>query len=105
MAKTVTTAQKLADAELKASRLRERVRKEETRRKILIGSMYLKQAEDHGALDQLLTRLDNWLPSGHRDRRLWFGHGMGKIRGLRDGVTLHPAKQPPPGWAEEVLFK
>jgi len=98
-----TTEQQLADAEARLNKLREQARKNDTRRKILIGSMYLSQAEEYGALDQLLTRLDNWLPSGHRDRRLWLDDGIGPVRGLY-GATLQPAKKPP-GWAKEVLFK
>ena len=100
-----TTEQRLADAEVRLNKLREQARKNDTRRRILIGSMYLSQAEECGALNQLLTRLDNWLPSGHRDRRLWIDHGLGPIRGLFS-ATLHPAEQPSPGWAaKEVLFK
>ncbi|MCA1773159.1 MAG: hypothetical protein LC677_11345 [Halomonas sp.] len=91
-----TTEQQLADAEAKLNALREKARREDTRRRILIGSMLLGKAEaDDAKMEQLLHDLDTWLASGHRDRRLWLDYGLGPIRGLY-GATLHPSKQQ--GW-------
>lgn len=91
-----TTEQQLADAELRLNRLREQARKNDTRRRILIGSMVMGRAEADGAeMEQLLHDLDTWLASGHRDRRLWFDKGLGPVSGLY-GVKL---RQVQPGWA------
>lgn len=92
-----TTSQQLADAEARLNRLREQARREDTRRKILIGSLILGRAEsDNAVMDRLLRDLDSWLASG-RDRRLFLDHGLGPIQGLY-GATLHPAEQAQ-GWA------
>nr|WP_173057755.1 hypothetical protein [Halomonas sp. Ant2]AJY53636.1 MobS/MobC [Halomonas sp. Ant2] len=100
-----TTAQRLADAELHLNRLREKNRKEDTRRKILVGAMMLAKAENSPQIrQQLLTEIDNRLATGHRDRRLFIDYGIGPIRGLY-GATLHPAEEQPPGWAEGLLWK
>lgn len=91
-----TTAQQLADAELRLNRLREQARREDTRRKILIGAMVMGRAEaDRAKNEQLLHELDAWLASGHRDRRLWFDNGLGQVSGLY-GAKLHQVQ---PGWA------
>lgn len=95
-----TTAQQLADAEARLNRLREQARREDTRRRILVGSMILGRAEDNTAvMEQLIHDMDGWLASGHRDRRLFLDYGLGPIRGLY-GATLHPIEQPrAAGWA------
>lgn len=96
-----STEQQLADAEERASQLRKKTRERDTRRKILIGSMYQSQADQYGATAQLLQRLDNWLPSGHRDRNLWLDDGIGQIRGLY-GAKL---SLPTPGWSLKVTLR
>ncbi|WP_280564946.1 hypothetical protein [Chromohalobacter sp. 48-RD10] len=101
MAKHRTTEQQLADAEAKLARLRELKRKEDTRRRILIGSMILGRAEgDDATMERLLKELDGWLGDGHRDRKLF---GLGPISGLY-GATLRPAAQQP-GWALNMALK
>lgn len=100
-----TTAQRLADAELHLNRLREKNRKEDTRRKILVGAMMLAETENNPKVRrQVLTGIDNKLATGHRDRRLFIDYGIGPLRGLY-GATLHPAEKQPPGWAEELVWK
>jgi hypothetical protein len=96
MAKHRSTEQKLVDAEERAKTLRKKAKARDTRRKILIGSMYQSQAEKSGKTQVLLQQLDRWLPSGHRDRNLWFDHGIGSIRGLMSGTQLYPVS---PGWS------
>lgn len=91
-----TTEQQLADAELRLNRLREQARRNDTRRKILIGAMVMGRAEASDAeMEKLLRDLDAWLASGHRDRRLWFDNGLGQVSGLY-GAKLHQVQ---PGWA------
>jgi len=97
-AKHRTTEQQLADVQEQLNALRERARKEDTRRKIIIGSMMLSLAErDDGILDFLKRRLDERLSD--RDRRLFISrdHLGLAIPGLH-GATLYPAKQSG-GWA------
>lgn len=97
MARHRTTEQKLADAEAKLGQLREKARKEETRRKILIGSMMLSRAKsDHVVMQKLIHELDSWLVS-QQDRRLFASFGIGNIQGLCN-ATLHPVWQKA-GWA------
>jgi len=93
-----TTEQLLADAENRANDLRDRVRKEHTRRKILVGSMVLSLAQSDDVLrDFLKSRLDERL--SERDRRLFFSrdHLGLAIAGLH-GAALYPAERRP-GWA------
>lgn len=102
-----TTEQQLAEAEQRLNRLREKARQEDTRRKILVGAMILSEAQQDTTLhENLMSHLDSWLASGHRDRRLFVGHGLGPIAGLYQakltpadtkrgwsfGRTLSPAK-------------
>lgn len=97
MARHRTTAQQLADAEAKLSRLRQRQRQEDTRRRILVGSMFLTRAErDEVISEQLMRELDTWL-TDERDRRLFVDWGLGPIRGLYR-ATLTPAIRQP-GWS------
>lgn len=59
-----TTAQQLADAEARLNRLREQARREDTRRRILVGSMILGRAEGNTAvMEQLIHDMDGWLGS------------------------------------------
>lgn len=95
-----TTAQQVADAEMRLSRLREQSRKEDTRRRVLVGSMYLSQAKQNDGMGKLLTRLDHWLPSGHRDRRLWLDYGLGPIQGFYGNQRLRPLRT---GWFAHSL--
>lgn len=91
-----TPEQQLAAAEERLNRLREQTRRNDTRRKILIGSIVMSRAEaNNAAMKQLLRDLDNWLASGHRDRRLWLDKGLGTVSGLYD-AKLHQVQ---PGWA------
>ncbi len=93
-----TTEQQLAEAEQRLNRLREKARQEDTRRKILVGAMILNQAKQDTTLhENLMIHLDSFLAAGHRDRRLFFDHGLGPIAGLY-GKTLHPLEHLP-GWA------
>lgn len=95
-AKHKTTEQLLREAEQRADALRDRARKEDTRRKILIGSMVMgRAATNDAAMEQLLRDLDNWLASGHRDRRLWLEKGLGPVSGLY-GAKLQLVQS---GWA------
>ena len=95
-----TTSQQLADAERRLNRLREQNKKEDTRRKILVGSMYLSQAQQNDGMSKLVTRLDHWLPSGHRDRRLWLDYGLGPIQGFYGNQRLQPLRS---GWFAHSL--
>lgn len=100
MAKHRTTAQRLADAEAKISRLREQQRKEDTRRRILVGSMLLTRAERNElVMEHLLAELDEWL-TDERDRRLFADLGIGPIRGLYRASLTPATKQP--GWAVRI---
>lgn len=91
-----TTEQQLADAELRLNRLREQARRNDTRRKILIGAMVMGRAEASDAeMEKLLRDLDAWLTSGHRDRRLWLDKGLGPVSGLY-GAKLQLVQS---GWA------
>lgn len=97
MARQRTTEQRLADTEARLNRLRSQARKEDTRRKILIGSMLLGHAEKNDAtMARLLSDLDGWLSNG-RDRRLFLNYGLGPIQGLY-GATLHHVERRA-GWA------
>lgn len=109
MAKHRTTQQLLKEAENRASALRDRAQKEDTRRRILIGSVLLgRAAADDATMERLLRDLDGWLSSGHRDRRLFQSYGLGPIRELC-GATLFPVptkrnksgkkQRQPFGWA------
>lgn len=92
-----TTEQLLKEAEERAAALRDRARKDDTRRRVIIGSMLLGRAErDAQVRDQLLRDLDSWLTEWH-NRRLFLDYGLGAIQGLY-GATLHPAEQAQ-GWA------
>ncbi len=92
-----STEQQLNAAQQRLDQLRERARREDTRRRVMIGSMLLGRARhDAQAKKRLLRDLDIWLTEW-RDRRLFADLGLGPIRGLY-GATLHPAAQPP-GWA------
>lgn len=43
--------------------------------------MVIGRAEANDAeMEQLLRDLDNWLASGHRDRRLWLDKGLGRFQ-------------------------
>jgi len=98
MAKHRTTAQQLADAEARLNRLREQARREDTRRRTLIGSMLLGRAEsDAAVMQQMLRELDHWLASGHRERRLFRDRGLGPIRGLYGAILCPAARRA--GWA------
>lgn len=101
MAKHRSTEQQLAAAEERLNRLRERQRKEDTRRKILVGAMILAQAEANDELmDQLHNELDEWLQTGHRDRKLF---GLGPLSGLRN-ATLGKVENRP-GWSLGVALE
>lgn len=65
-------AQKQAVQNRERTKCKEQERKEETRRKILVGSMYLKRmTEDENFNQQVLTHLDKYLIE-ERDRKLFF---------------------------------
>lgn len=97
-----TTEQQLADAEQRLNRLREKARQEDTRRKILVGSLVLSQAQSDSNLHaNLIKHLDQWLASGHRDRRLFFEHGLGPIAGLYE-AKLTPVNFNA-GWFQRYL--
>ncbi|AMD01778.1 hypothetical protein [Halomonas chromatireducens] len=67
-----TTEQQLADVEYRRNLLRNRVRKEEARRQMLVGIMVLNRARGSGReMYRLLQELDRWLPNSHRDRKLF----------------------------------
>lgn len=92
-----TTEQQLAAAQEQVDALRKRAKQEDTRRRILIGSMILGRADVDATLKaRLLRDLDGWLTEW-RDRRLFLNYGIGPIIGLY-GATLHPAEQQL-GWA------
>ncbi|NOG32913.1 hypothetical protein HLB35_16110 [Halomonas sp. TBZ9] len=95
-----TTEEQLADAQQRLNQLREKSRKEKNRRKILVGAMYLSQAKQHNGMEKLLTRLDHWLPNGHRERRLWLDDGLGPIQGLYGNQKLQPPRN---GWFAHSL--
>jgi len=84
-----TTEQQLAEAEDRLNQLREKARREEARRHMLIGKMVLERAKENDReMQRLMRDLDNWLPSGNHPDRKRFG-SLGAVRGLY-GVTLHP---------------
>ena len=64
-------AQKQAIQNRERTKRKDQERKEETRRKILVGSMYLKRmAEDENFNQQVLSHLDKYLTE-ERDRKLF----------------------------------
>lgn len=91
-----TTEQQLADAEERLARLRKKQRDEDTRRRVLVGSLYLGRSErSSAARQQLLRDLDSWL-TDERDRRIF---DLGAIPGLYSS-PLHPSQAlNQPGWA------
>ncbi|WP_416138825.1 hypothetical protein ACM26W_20655 [Halomonas sp. HK25] len=91
-----TTEQQLMEAEERLNQLREKARREETRRHTLIGKMVLERARGcDREMERLMRELDNWLPSGgHPDRKKF--SSLGPVRGLY-GASLHPDNRHP-GW-------
>lgn len=70
-----TTAQQLADAEQRLNRLRQKARREETRKKILVGALVLNRAKNDPEFHQkLLYELDQFLSD--RDRPLFAEMGL-----------------------------
>ena len=61
------------EAQLQAIEARDKTtqRKNETRRKILVGSFYLDKAKENGSIDQLKNELDSYLT--RKDDRALFG--------------------------------
>jgi hypothetical protein len=55
---------------LEKNRLRQQKRKEDTRKKILIGTYYLNEAEEKGDMERLKKRMDGFL-SRDNDRKLF----------------------------------
>lgn len=96
-AKHRTKAQQIADAELRLNRLKKDARKEETRKKILVGSMMLSLAESDDKIANFLKqKLDERLAP--RNRQL-FAESMGiTIPGLY-GKKLQPADEHQAGWS------
>lgn len=87
-----TVEQQLAEAEDRLNQLRERARREEARRHMLIGKMVLERARGcDREMQQLMRELDNWLPSGNHPDRKKFS-SLGAVRGLY-GAALHPDKR------------
>lgn len=70
-----TTEQQLADAQQRINRLREKARKEATRKKIIVGAMILQRAEsDSNFKAGLLNGLDQFVSK--RDRPLFAEIGL-----------------------------
>lgn len=89
--------QQVAEAEERLNKLRKRQRERDTRRKILAGAFYIKQAERNSeANKQLMSDMDSWL-TDERDRRLF---ELGAMQGLF-GAKLSPAQ---PGWSLGVTL-
>ena len=59
-------ARKMAEV----ARLKKQKRKEDTRRKILVGAYYLDQAEKTGTMEKIIQKMDEFLVREH-DRRLF----------------------------------
>ena len=55
---------------VEVARLKKQKRKEDTRRKILVGAYYLDQAEKKGTMEKLKKMMDEFLVREH-DRRLF----------------------------------
>lgn len=93
MAQHRTTEQQLAAAEERLNKLRKRQRNKDTRRRVLIGALYLGRAErDSDAHHRLMRDLDLWLVN-QRDRTLF---GLCSLRGLY-GATPQ-SKNRTAGW-------
>lgn len=70
-----TTEQQLADAQQRINRLREKARKEDARKKIIVGAFILNRAErDPNFKAGLLNELDQFVPE--RDRSLFAELGL-----------------------------
>lgn len=70
-----TTAQQLADAEQQLNRLRQKARKEDARKKIIVGAFILNRAErDPNFKAGLLNELDQFVSK--RDRPLFAELGL-----------------------------
>lgn len=93
-----TAKQRMIASEQQTRRLKEAVRKIETRQKILLGTLLLQHMQrDPAVMQQWLNELDNWL-SRQYDRRAFADYGIGGIKGLYCRPTFQHVPQPP-GWS------